>query len=57
MLEMIHQDYMNDISLESCADRAGTNSYTLSKAFKQVTGINLSTMLPGSESKSERAAS
>lgn len=38
--EMIHQDYMNDISLESCADRAGTNSYTLSKAFKQVTGIN-----------------
>lgn len=40
VLEMIHQDYMNDISLESCADRAGTNSYTLSKAFKQVTGIN-----------------
>lgn len=40
VLEMIHQHYMNDISLESCADQAGTNSYTLSKAFKQVTGIN-----------------
>lgn len=40
VLAMIHENYMNDISLESCADLAGTNSYTLSKAFKQVTGIN-----------------
>ncbi|MEC1262466.1 helix-turn-helix domain-containing protein [Bacillus swezeyi] len=40
VLGMIHENYMNDLSLESCADEAGTNSYTLSKAFKQVTGIN-----------------
>ncbi|WFA06603.1 AraC family transcriptional regulator [Bacillus sp. HSf4] len=40
VLAMIHENYMNDISLESCADEAGTNSYTLSKAFKQITGIN-----------------
>ncbi len=37
---MIHEQYMADISLESCADALGMNSYTLSKAFKQVTGIN-----------------
>ncbi|MEC1501768.1 AraC family transcriptional regulator [Bacillus sonorensis] len=40
VLVMIHENYMKDISLESCADEAGTNSYTLSKAFKHVTGIN-----------------
>ncbi|WP_251551464.1 helix-turn-helix domain-containing protein [Neobacillus muris] len=36
----IQERYMEDISLESCADDAGTNPYTLSKAFKQIIGIN-----------------
>lgn len=40
VIAMIHDQYMADLSLESCADAAGTNSYTLSKAFKQVTGTN-----------------
>ncbi|CAI6236533.1 AraC family transcriptional regulator [Bacillus subtilis] len=40
VIAMIHEQYMADISLESCADALGMNSYTLSKAFKQVTGIN-----------------
>ncbi|MCI4138520.1 AraC family transcriptional regulator [Bacillus vallismortis] len=40
VIAMIHEQYMADISLESCADELGMNSYTLSKAFKQVTGIN-----------------
>ncbi|MGY2643341.1 AraC family transcriptional regulator [Bacillus inaquosorum] len=40
VIAMIHEQYMSDISLESCADALGMNSYTLSKAFKQVTGIN-----------------
>ncbi|WP_416723507.1 transcriptional regulator YesS [Bacillus stercoris] len=40
VIAMIHDQYMADISLESCADAFGMNSYTLSKAFKQVTGIN-----------------
>ncbi|MFH0348146.1 helix-turn-helix domain-containing protein [Bacillus vallismortis] len=40
VMAMIHEQYMADLSLESCADALGMNSYTLSKAFKQVTGIN-----------------
>ncbi|WP_052352947.1 helix-turn-helix transcriptional regulator [Neobacillus dielmonensis] len=36
----IQERYMEDISLESCADDVGTNPYTLSKAFKQIIGIN-----------------
>ncbi|WP_052712268.1 helix-turn-helix domain-containing protein [Domibacillus indicus] len=36
----IQKEYMQDISLESCADEVGTNPYSLSKAFKQVAGIN-----------------
>lgn len=36
----IQERYMEDISLESCADNVGTNPYTLSKAFKQIIGIN-----------------
>ncbi|WP_462409509.1 helix-turn-helix domain-containing protein [Neobacillus sp. Marseille-QA0830] len=36
----IQERYMDDISLESCADEVGTNPYTLSKAFKQIIGIN-----------------
>ncbi|WP_078546766.1 helix-turn-helix domain-containing protein [Litchfieldia alkalitelluris] len=40
VVENIQQNYMEDISLEQCADEAGTNPYTLSKAFKQIVGIN-----------------
>lgn len=36
----IDQEYMTDLSLESCADEVGTNPYSLSKAFKQIAGIN-----------------
>ncbi|MFD2657063.1 AraC family transcriptional regulator [Gracilibacillus thailandensis] len=36
----IHENYMEDISLEICADQADTTAYTLSKAFKKVLGIN-----------------
>lgn len=36
----IHESYSDDISLESCADEVGTNPYSLSKAFKQMVGIN-----------------
>ena len=40
VLSVLKENYMNDISLESCADDVGTNPYTLSKAFKQIVGIN-----------------
>mgnify|MGYP003574972011 CR=1 FL=1 len=36
----IQDSYADDISLESCADEVGTNPYSLSKAFKQMVGIN-----------------
>jgi YesN/AraC family two-component response regulator len=36
----IQENYGDDISLESCADEVGTNPYSLSKAFKQMVGIN-----------------
>lgn len=36
----IQSNYNEDISLESCADQVGMNFYTLSKLFKQVTGVN-----------------
>ncbi|MCR2805646.1 AraC family transcriptional regulator [Paenibacillus soyae] len=39
-IEYIHAHFTSDISLEQCADLVGTNSYTLSKYFKQFTGIN-----------------
>lgn len=39
--------YFTDLSLESCADRLGTNPYTLSKAFKQTTGVNFIDYLTG----------
>jgi len=39
-IECIQTNYMNNISLESCADLVGTNSYTLSKLFKHITGVN-----------------
>lgn len=40
IVQYIHSHYMEDISLESCADIADTTAYTLSKAFKKVLGIN-----------------
>ncbi|WP_213509678.1 helix-turn-helix domain-containing protein [Paenibacillus macerans] len=36
----LQQNYMKDISLDSCADHVGTNPFFLSKSFKQVTGHN-----------------
>ncbi|PZD94446.1 AraC family transcriptional regulator [Paenibacillus sambharensis] len=39
-IEYIQSHFAEDISLESCADLAGTSSYTLSRLFKQVTGVN-----------------
>ncbi|CAM3610363.1 helix-turn-helix domain-containing protein [Marinicrinis lubricantis] len=39
-MEYLQQHYMEDISLESCAEMVGTTSYTLSKAFKQIAGVN-----------------
>ncbi|GBF77202.1 AraC family transcriptional regulator [Paenibacillus sp. 598K] len=36
----LQEHYMTPVSLESCADRVGVNSYTLSKLFKSVTGVN-----------------
>jgi len=40
VIRYIEENYMNDISLENCSDLCGTNAYTLSKGFKQVTGKN-----------------
>lgn len=36
----INQSYRDNISLESCADFAGTTPYVLSRGFKQITGEN-----------------
>ncbi|CAM3686815.1 helix-turn-helix domain-containing protein [Marinicrinis lubricantis] len=36
----MHDNYMRDISLDECAEHAGTNHYSLSKAFKQYVGKN-----------------
>lgn len=41
VIEIINNDYMKyDLSLEGCAEKLGINPYTLSKAFKKVTGEN-----------------
>lgn len=37
---IIQENYMKDISLDSCAEEVGTSPYSLSKAFKQIVGIN-----------------
>ncbi|CAM3987915.1 AraC family transcriptional regulator [Paenibacillus alkaliterrae] len=39
-MNMVHELYETDISLEMCAETMGTTSYTLSKAFRQTTGKN-----------------
>lgn len=36
----MHEHYSQDISLDQCAEIAGVSSYTLSKWFKQATGVN-----------------
>ncbi len=36
----LHSHYMEDISLDQCAEDAGANPYTLSKAFKKIIGFN-----------------
>ncbi|MCZ8521111.1 MULTISPECIES: helix-turn-helix domain-containing protein [Paenibacillus] len=38
-IQYIETHYMQDISLDSCADRCGTNVFTLSRSFKSVTGM------------------
>jgi AraC-like DNA-binding protein len=43
----LQQQYMNDISLDHCADHIGTNPFYLSKTFKQVTGKNFIDYLTG----------
>lgn len=40
IVSYIEAHYMEDISLESCADYVHTTPYTLSKAFKKFLGIN-----------------
>lgn len=40
VVSYIEEKYMEDISLESCADYVQTTPYTLSKAFKKILGIN-----------------
>ncbi|WP_163581841.1 AraC family transcriptional regulator [Gracilibacillus saliphilus] len=40
IVSYIGEHYMEDISLESCAEYVGTTAYTLSKAFKKVYGTN-----------------
>lgn len=39
-LDYIHTHYMNDVSLDQCADELGLNASKLSKLFKQGKGIN-----------------
>ena len=47
VIQYMQSHYMQDISLESCADRINVHSYTLSKTFKQVTGLNFIEYLTG----------
>ncbi len=39
VIETLEREYASEISLESCADKHQMNVFTLSKSFKQVTGI------------------
>jgi AraC-like DNA-binding protein len=39
-MELLQAHYMEDLSLEECAERLSTSPYTLSRSFKQVTGVN-----------------
>ncbi|TDF94052.1 helix-turn-helix domain-containing protein [Paenibacillus piri] len=40
MTDLLHASYHQDISLEWCADKFGINPFTLSRIFKQETGVN-----------------
>ncbi|MEK8132413.1 AraC family transcriptional regulator [Paenibacillus filicis] len=40
VLRLIKEEFMNDLSLEHYAEVCGTNFFTLSKIFKDVTGVN-----------------
>ncbi|WP_246516832.1 AraC family transcriptional regulator [Lederbergia ruris] len=40
VVDYIHENYREDISLESCADVVGTTPYTLSRSFKKILNIN-----------------
>ncbi|GAB2567493.1 AraC family transcriptional regulator [Gracilibacillus alcaliphilus] len=40
VVQYLEENYMNDISLESCAEIVGVNAYSLSKSFKKVLHIN-----------------
>lgn len=46
-MRYIEERYMEDISLESCADHTGTSPFLLSRSFKRVTGINFIDYLTG----------
>ncbi|HZG86646.1 AraC family transcriptional regulator [Paenibacillus sp.] len=39
-MQMLHEQYQTDISLDSCADALKMSPFILSKTFKEVTGIN-----------------
>lgn len=39
-VQLIHAHYMDDLSLDWCAERCETTNYTLSRAFKQLVGTN-----------------
>ncbi|TBL75702.1 helix-turn-helix domain-containing protein [Paenibacillus thalictri] len=40
MIATLHEDYHTDISLEACASEHGVNPFSLSRIFKQLTGVN-----------------
>jgi AraC-like DNA-binding protein len=40
MIILLNENFMNDISLEFCADEIKISPYVLSKGFKEITGIN-----------------
>lgn len=40
VIALMHETYMTDISLESCADHVRMNPFLLSKVFKETTGTN-----------------
>ncbi|PRX61563.1 helix-turn-helix protein [Cohnella sp. SGD-V74] len=47
VIQYMQNHYMKDISLDSCAEQINIPSYTLSKTFKQVTGLNFIEYLTG----------
>lgn len=46
-IDLLNEQYCTDISLESCADALKISPFVLSKAFKQVTGVNFIDYLTG----------